>query len=179
MELRRRRQETEQEPGLFLLLGNARYVPTRRSFHWFLQEAGRQGLPPGVRVVAAGLDTDTLDGAAGRFHGVELLGWASRQTLDDLLCRASAVLVPQRAGFGALTRLPEVSCAGIPVITTPYPAYTMDPPPGVRVADWTWEAWYDAMRDTSASHLAATEDEYAAWEARQERTLRTVLQRYL
>ena len=63
------------------------------------------GLPAGVRVVAVGGDTDKLLPSGTSVRGLELRGWLEQVELDALLARAAAAVIPQRLGFGALTRL--------------------------------------------------------------------------
>jgi len=111
------------EPGLIVLLGSAQHGVTGESMRWFARMALECGLPTGVRVVAVGGDTDKLLPAAKSVPGLELRGWLEQPQLDALLTRAAAAVVPQRLGFGALTRLPELACAGVPVITFNHPSY--------------------------------------------------------
>ena len=43
------------------------------------------------------------------------------------------IIVPQFSGFGSVTRLTELSCAGVPSLTPAHPTWAIDVPPGVHV----------------------------------------------
>ena len=174
--IRHARLHAEQEPGLFLLLGSAMHGTTRRAFEWFLAQACSHGLPPGIRLVLAGADTDTLDlrGTAG----IEALGWVGQPDLDRLLTLARAVVVPQFSGFGSVTRLAELSCAGVPSLTPAHPTWAIDVPPGVHVLGDSWSQWHDLLHDLARSPRQTTWD-YPAWEATQPQTLHRYLSRWI
>jgi hypothetical protein len=85
------------------------------------------------------------------------------------------VLVPRQEGFGALTRMPELSCAGVPVLASASVTFAQDPPPGTTIVDDSWDAWRAAME--SAVHEGGTTAaaDYEAWAASQPRPLAGVL----
>ena len=172
--IRERRSSVQQDPGLFLLIGSADHSSTGTAFHWFLQQVDEHGLPDGVRVIAVGSGTDRLLPSRQEVRGVELRGWVEQDVLDQLLIRAQAVLVPHRSGFGALTRLSEFACAGVPQIVSRYATYAVDLPPGVRAVDDTGVAWIEAMR-TASENRQHREDEYETWHRNQTSTLVSVL----
>jgi len=127
-----------------------------------------------VRVVVIGAGTDKLLSPGESVPGIELKGWTDQDELDRLLVGAHAVLVPQRFGFGAPTRLAELSCAGIPVIGFDHPTYAIDVPPGFNVEE-TWEEWYAKIEQLSHEDARVTEDQYNAWEATQPKPLGKVV----
>jgi hypothetical protein len=174
--IRHARLQAEQEPGLFLLLGSAMHGTTRRAFEWFLAQASSHGLPTGIRLVLAGADTDTLDirGTAG----IEALGWVSQPDLDRLLTMARAVVVPQFSGFGSVTRLVELSCAGVPSLTSAHPTWAIDVPPGVHVLGDAWPEWHDMLHDLARSPRQTAWD-FPAWEATQPQSLHRYLSRWI
>jgi hypothetical protein len=174
-QIRLRRLTTAQEPGLFLLIGSASYGPIRQSCEWFIRNAKEHPLAPGIRVVVVGSGTDKLLPPGESLPGVELKGWTEQEELDLLLERTQAVLVPQKFGFGAPTRISELSCAGIPVIGFDHPTYAIDPPPGFRVTEGTWEAWCATMEQLSHEGAQVTEDDYNTWAAAQPRPLGKVV----
>jgi glycosyltransferase involved in cell wall biosynthesis len=134
LKIRAERCRVEATPGLFVMLGSAEHATTREAFTWFIEQAQTRGLPQGARVVVGGSATDTLLPKNAQVPGIELRGWLEQAELDELLRRAQAALIPQRRGFGALTRLPEFACAGIPVIVSRHPTAALDLPPGARIA---------------------------------------------
>jgi len=173
--IRDARESKEPIPGLFLMLGTGAHRTTWASFSWFVQNASRCGLPENVRVVIAGLRTDQLLPSGTAVPGLELKGWVEQDELDELLARVQAVLVPQMTGFGALTRLSELSCAGIPVIVSRHPTYALDLPPGITVVNDTWHAWRSQLGRAPQRAVSCEWREYQAWEAKQPSALaRTV-----
>lgn len=172
--IRRNRAKKHIERGLFLLLGSAGHHSTRESFLWFLHQAKIHGLPDGVRVVVAGSKTDTLLSPGVEVPGLEFRGWVQQDDLDRLMISAQAVLMPQHGGFGALTRLAELSCAGIPCIVSRHPTYAVDLPPGFEVVADEWVAWYRAMERSIKDNRRIITG-YRKWERAQPRTLETVV----
>jgi hypothetical protein len=173
--IRSRRQATKPKPGLFVIVGNAFHKTVFESFRWFVQQVQAHGMPDNFRIVLCGKHTDTLLAAGETPPYLELRGWVEQDALDDLLCRACAVLIPQSTGFGALTRVPELALAGIPVIMSLHPSYALNVPPGVTLVEDAWEAWYNAMC-ACASESTCTLPDYAAWESSQPQPLPDVLQ---
>jgi len=177
-----RRLQTAPEAGLFLLMGSANHQSTRSSMLWLVENIRSHGLPPDARVICVGRGTDNLIATSSHIPGVEVLGWVDQQALDNLLARATAVLVPYLSGFGALTRLPEMSCAGVPVIASRLSVAALNPPPGITLVENDWVAWWNAM----AAHLAGKiypavipPDEYTPWEAQQPKALQETLRQLL
>ncbi len=166
------------EPGLLVAMGSARHYPTRKSLEWFLRGIHQSGFPEGVTLEIVGHDTDTLAGSEDVPDGIRLRGWLGQDELDDLLMHAHAVLIPQVLGFGTLTRLPELACAGIPVLVTPYPTYALDPPPNITTVESDPKAWFAAM-DAMARSNATLVGGYEEWESRQPSTLTNSLRTYL
>jgi hypothetical protein len=177
--IRMRRARGAIEPGLVALLGSAAHGVTFDSMKWFVEAASEHGLPEGVRVVAAGTDTDKLLAGREMVPGLTLRGWIGQPELDDLLARAVVAVIPQRSGFGALTRLPELACAGVPVISFSHPVHAVNPPPGLRIVAPDWTEMSAALHQTLEARKSVTEDEYARWEAEQPRPLGRTLRRLI
>jgi hypothetical protein len=121
-----------------------------------------------------------VDELVPRNHGVprlEVRGKVSDRELTELLTQVGTALVPQRMGFGALTRIPELACAGVPSLVFPHAAAALDLPPGVRVLDdERWCTLADGMRAaTEARSMTIEPEAYSAWELRQSRPLGTTL----
>jgi hypothetical protein len=171
-----RRRHTPQ-PDLFLVMGTAFHAPTRRSMEWFIRQALRNGLPARARVVMVGSHVDEL---APRNHGVpglDVRGKVSDGELTQLLTHVGTALVPQRMGFGALTRIPELACAGVPSLVFPHAAAALDLPPGARVlGDDRWCTLVEGMRAAMEAPSPTSELEaYCAWESCQARPLGAAL----
>jgi hypothetical protein len=127
-----------------------------------------------------GSKTDKLLAPGVTVPGLECRGRLPQEELDRLLVAAQAVLVPQFRGFGALTRLPEMACAGIPTLTSRHPTFALDVPPGVHIVEDGWEAWCAAMASFVWSDPSAVPngEPYEGWEQAQSRTLTTLLDAY-
>jgi hypothetical protein len=148
------------------MLGSAGHVTTGASMRWLIEQIRQNGLPPGTRVVVAGTGTERLLPAGQTVTGLQLRGWVAQDELDQLLTRAQAALIPQQLGFGALTRLSEFACAGIPAIVSRSATYAIDLPPGVvSVAD-RWPAWRAAL-DEVRRLPQQSGAEYETWERHQ------------
>ncbi len=167
--LQRIRAERRRRPpvaGLLVMLGSGYHPTTGASFRWFLRQTQRYGLPAGVRLVVCGHATDRLLAPAERPAHVELRGWVEQAELDALLATAQGVLLPQQIGFGGLTRLAELACAGIPCAVSEHASYAITPlPPGVVPVADEWAAWWAVMQQLPA---AAETEAYQAWAAQQD-----------
>ncbi|MDD4869628.1 MAG: hypothetical protein PHR77_03640 [Kiritimatiellae bacterium] len=173
-ELRKRRCLRKGQSGLLLLLGTAGHKTTREGMLWFLNQCKISGLPDGVKIDVCGSKTDKLLSAGENISGIKIHGCVEQADLDDLLVQADAVLCPQRRGFGALTKLPELACAGIPVIVPRYVLYALDLPPGVHVVQDAWDSWIEVMQNIKEE---ASSENYKRWYERQQPTLAQAVRR--
>jgi hypothetical protein len=172
--IRQSRKHSAPEPGLFVMIGTAAYGPIGKACSWVVESARDHGLPAGARIVVAGLGTDTLLSPGESVPGIELKGWVEQDEMDELLTQATAVLVPQRFGFGVPTRLAELSCAGIPVIGDKHSTFAVDPPPGFQVVDDSWTCWYEKISQFQHGDVKSSED-YEPWEETQPQPLGKVV----
>lgn len=113
LEIRYLRESTEKDQ--FLILGTVKNQPT---FDGILAQLNllsqiRQAIP--ITVSVAGYGSETLEKYCS-FPGLNFYGSVSQEKLRDLLINTKAILVHQVTGVGALTRIPEMLVAGIPVI---------------------------------------------------------------
>jgi hypothetical protein len=115
-----------------LLLGTAANRPT---FDGMLNRlkffARNRGLYRNLHVV--GFGTERLQGAVESEAGITLHGAVDNQTLRALLLQVRAAVVHQAASSGALTRIPELLLAGIPVLANTDAARSYFLQPGVFV----------------------------------------------
>ena len=173
--IRQARAEESPQEGLFLMLGTGGHRSTWESFLWFVQSTQEYGLPQGIRVVVSGRKTDQLLASGVSVEGLELKGWLEQDELDKLLVQVQAVLVPQGSGFGALTRLPELSCAGIPAIVSRHPTYALNLPPGIEIVDDDWDAWCSRMEQVTSTGDCFDPSGYHSWEEDQANPLEWVM----
>jgi hypothetical protein len=177
--IRAQRACSGYEQGLFVLLGSAAHGVTFDSMQWFARNAAACGLPAGVKVIAVGSETESLLPPGVSVPGLTLRGWMPQSELDDLLARVAGAVIPQRSGFGALTRLPELACAGIPVITFRHPSHAINPTPGLRIVDEQWADVCATLCEAARGAASISADEYDQWEHQQPRPLAETLQRVL
>jgi hypothetical protein len=164
--------------NLFLLMGTATHAPTRRSIEWFLRHAARDGLPSTACVALVGSKVHELLPEGKPIRGLDVRGRVSDEELEDLLRQANCALVPQRMGFGALTRLPEFACAGVPSLAFPHAGFAIEPPPGLTVlANDSWDGLLQGMHTAMESNASIAPESYAAWEEHQPRPVGWALRR--
>lgn len=148
--IRAARRMNQPTPGLFLILGTIYNPVSSEGIEWFLTNAEKNGLPKNIEVVMIGRRTDSYAARTKNLPTVKALGYVAQSTLDEYLQKAQGVLVLNKTGFGAITRLMEMHYAGIPTITFPHPTYAVDPIPDLTIAD-SWESWLEAMQ-TAGKH---------------------------
>ncbi len=167
------RNTCEKHSGLCVALGTADHPPTRDSFLWLVGQIKRHGLPPDWSLVLMGKGTKEILSAYPDVPGVRALGPVSSEVLATYLSTAEVALVPYVRGFGALTRLSELSAAGIPMLASLGLSWSQDLPPGVSVLANEWSDWKDALasRRWSSPPVYA----YRQWHESQPCPLREVL----
>jgi glycosyltransferase involved in cell wall biosynthesis len=170
--IREARRATPPDASLFVMLGSAMHESTFHSMQRLVEQWRRRPLPSGMRIVIAGAGTERLGVHA--MPGVDVRGWVDAEEMDALLRAARAVLVPQDHGFGAVTRLADMACAGVPVVASHHVAHALDLPPGVRTAGAEWEEWLALLH---AEPSPAADDAYARWDQAQPRTLISTIER--
>jgi hypothetical protein len=174
--IRYQRSQTSPIPGLFLVLGSAHHRSSGAGFEWLLNQVREHGLPERTRLVFVGAGTDIL---SPRFMspGLEFRGYVAQPELDSLMISAQGVLIPQVWGLGALTRLAELACAGIPMVVSHYPVLATDLPLQIESVDDDWNAWVETMERIMSDPLtnSASANEYATWDSQQPRTLSNVI----
>jgi len=174
------RGKRRPDPRLFAVIGTAFHAPTRRSLEWFIEHVARHGLPGNTRAVLVGSHVDQLVPRGCHLLGLEVRGRVSDAELADLLARAGTALVPQRMGFGALTRIAELSCAGVPSLVFPHAGRAIDLPPGAQVLkDDAWCTLVDGICQATDAQPTIEPEDYRAWEERQARPLGPALRRVL
>ena len=95
----------------FLLLGSASNYPTRAGMQLLLDYAANESLPFDLGI--AGYHTESL--SVPQQSGISFYGTVKNEELDSLLEETDAVLIYQPPTTGALTRIPEMLIAGVPV----------------------------------------------------------------
>jgi glycosyltransferase involved in cell wall biosynthesis len=175
------RQAQSQEPGLLLLLGSYYHLTTAEGMIWLLEGLSKLNKPNiPLHLVVAGNGTWQLNEKMDLPPWIEIKGWIEQEELDELLVQTQGVLAPQRLGFGAVTRLSELSCAGIPVVVSEHPTRAFEPPPGLFVASEGLEDWMAAIKNLASGKMqGATKTDYTEWVSRQTKGLISVVKKYI
>lgn len=132
LKIRARRKATA--PQRWVILGAATYAPNFIGMKDLLETL--RSLPSGDKlpVDIAGFETEKLEPFA-RGTNYRVHGRVEQEALAKLLVDAKGVLISQKAGAGALTRIPELLLAGVPVIANPIAARSAMLYEGVRIFD--------------------------------------------
>lgn len=118
----------------FLILGTASNPPTRIGMIEQLHLFNRIAKKINFEVDIAGYGTECLKEYCSHPE-FTLHGTVSSEQLNLLLINCKAVMVHQKAGVGALTRIPEMIIAGIPVISNSNACRSAFNYPGVHCYD--------------------------------------------
>ncbi len=144
----RSRRETRKTIGRkrFLLLGSASNVPTREGMQALVDYAAKGCWPFEMEV--AGYQTELLrkpeDG------NITFNGTVSNSRLEQILLDTDAVLVYQTPTTGALTRIPELLLAGIPVFVNFDAARSYHNLDDVHVYE-SFDGLFEALQDFAPS----------------------------
>ncbi|CAG1066624.1 hypothetical protein BAC1_02246 [uncultured bacterium] len=110
----RAEREKREKSGL-LLMGSFNNIPTKAGMLKVISFWKERGYAlTGERLIVAGFGTDSLK--AGKDAGVEVLGTVDEGALAALCSGIKACLCYQEKASGALTKIPEMLMAGVPVI---------------------------------------------------------------
>lgn len=112
-----RQARTNTPKARFLILGTANNTPTLEGMIEQLEWLKQIASDVSFEVDIAGYGTEQLKPYCDR-ENFTVHGSVETEVLNGFLTSAKAVLVHQKAGVGALTRIPEMIIAGIPVIAS-------------------------------------------------------------
>lgn len=161
------RRERRPELGLFVICGGAN-GQNMLALQSFLQSLKRNDIPAGARIAITGLERLPEDWASHLGAQIEFVGSLEEECFHSLLSRSHAVLIPQRCGFGCMTRIPDMLCAGIPVVADAIVANGNGEVPGVRYLEDTPGAWASALREEMAKlPVVFPAEDYHAWQQAQ------------
>jgi len=112
-EIRQQRVISNLTPKI-LLLGSATNPPTYNGMLEMISLCKQE--KPSVELHVGGFQTERLKDEVGESPQIILHGTLSDIELNNLLMNVDAVLIHQQVSTGALTRVPEMLIAGIPVL---------------------------------------------------------------
>jgi len=128
------RSNRQQSPKSHILVfGSAMHPPTREGMAEVIQWLADWNDRP-LPVVVAGFGTETLNSLIPA-DGFQLVGSISPTDLTTLLNKTFVAVAHQRFGCGALTRIPNLLIAGIPVVANRIAARSYHGMSGVHVYD--------------------------------------------
>jgi len=158
---KRRRQAAERQPGLFIVNGG-NIDQNRLSLDRLVRRLSQEKLPAGARIVVVGTDKPPDSWQDALVPQVEFKGFLPQDEYEQLLVKASGVLVPQVCGFGCLTRIIEMSAAGIPVIADAMAADATGEVPGVRYIGENG-SWGDALQSAITDSVVCSDAAIIKW----------------
>lgn len=106
-----REQRVPKSSKVFTLLGSATNTPTRTGMQALVDFATTQDLP--FKLIVAGYGTESLNPVTN--SQIVFRGTLSNYELEKLLIDIDGIVIYQPPTTGALTRIPEMLLAGIPV----------------------------------------------------------------
>lgn len=114
----REKRHAGEKKEYFLIIGSASNPPTKIGMTSLLRYIARldSASSGSLHFKVAGYGTEQL---AKEFNAtnIEILGFIEEQILNNLMQNCKAMIVNQQYSTGALTRIPEMLVAGIPVIS--------------------------------------------------------------
>lgn len=161
--VRRRRATNATDRDIVVVLGSLHHATALRGTVALLEELSDRQISCGLHIVVVGRGSERLTHFERHIPGLSVLGWVGQEALDRLIEQTVVALAPVFTGFGALTRVAELSCAGVPVITSHHVIHAMDPPPGILMGS-SPEKLVDILLDTLASRDVPSQQDYALWE---------------
>lgn len=118
----REKRRSSSKKGL-LALGTVFNAPTRDGIEKLIAFWNRRGNErAGEKLLIAGYGTDSMKDQNSKW--VEVLGPLEEEDLDGALTSVKACICYQEKGAGALTKIPEMLIAGVPVIANSRAART-------------------------------------------------------
>ena len=135
-----RKSRVNAKKDHLLILGTATHPPTREGMVELIRWLADWPARSHSQIVIAGFGAESL-GPLIPPEGFRLAGSVSENDLTDLMKNAKAVIVHQRFGCGALTRIPDLLYAGIPVVANTIAARTYHGYPGIHIYSYPEELY--------------------------------------
>jgi hypothetical protein len=114
----------------FLLLGTVYNLPTLEGMKRVISAIIDNNIPLDEKFIIAGYGTDQLLGSLSDDR-IEVRGEVTDAELYELLATAKGCIVYQETGSGALTKIPELLTAGVPVVINSHAARSFHNLPGI------------------------------------------------
>ena len=111
---KRMNSKKENSPKQYLLIGSTNNPPTFQGMKQIIELFHQ--LTDDSFLIVGGYNSESLKPYIHSPEKIQLHGTLSNEQLTELLISTDAVIINQQATTGALTRIPEMLIAGIPVI---------------------------------------------------------------
>lgn len=152
LSIRREREQRASKPcKVFSLLGSATNAPTRSGMQALVDFAATQDLP--FKLIVAGYGTESLNPVSN--SQIVFRGALSNDELEKLLIDIDGIVIFQPPTTGALTRIPEMLLAGIPVFSNFNAARNYFGVSGIELYN-TFEELFDMLK----THVEAISIEF-------------------
>jgi len=168
-------RQRRPERDLLLVTGSSNAQNVKGLRH-LLHDLDRPGLNRALRLVVTGVGENMVSVPPGLAENVKLAGFVSDGEFRSLLERARAVLIPQVCGFGCMTRVADMLCAGIPVVADSIVANAIGRPPGAEFVERGEGQWFRACQRLLAREEEVPHVEFTAWLREQERLARALVE---
>jgi hypothetical protein len=129
----RNSRRTARRSETVLMLGTLGNLPTGQGFRETIEAYSKR--PRQFFLEIMGFGTEELAKQAVVPDGIKILGMVSDSVLHQKVSESKAVLVHQSFGTGALTRIPELYVAGIPIVATRIAARGYENLSGITIVD--------------------------------------------
>jgi hypothetical protein len=177
--IRKLRGSSTYKDNYFLMVGSIFHKPTLDGFRWVLEQIRSSGLPRNTKLVIGGLGGSQLNNKYSDLENVTIFDRIEQNQLNHFLTNTAAMLIPQFSGFGALSRISEMACAGVPMIISNHPSKAIDLPVGVIMANRNWGSWISAMDKALEEFVLPHLEDYQAWENQQPNPIHSIMKNYL
>jgi hypothetical protein len=131
----RTKRQSAEEKNIVLVLGSATHAPT--SLGLIALKPILHVIPkafPGTEVAVVGFGTEKHKQLL-ETEGVSVRGAVPPQVLEDLMVRSKCAILSQVPTSGALTRIPDLLVAGVPIIANRHASRSYHNLDGVHTAD--------------------------------------------
>jgi glycosyltransferase involved in cell wall biosynthesis len=160
----KRSQVPDKNNNIFLLIGSANHKTTYEGMFWFLKNLVTSQIIKKIHLIIAGKGTMDFKRFFDETQGIEYKGFVEQEKFDELIIKSRAVIIPQFRGFGALTRIPELACAGVPVICSQHPGFALNVPENVQLVDNNWPSWEKTIASLIDNPSTTDLSSYKNWE---------------
>jgi hypothetical protein len=176
MRIRELRTKNTVNRGLFLITGGGN-SQNRLALEQFLMRLDGKDIPRGAVIVIVG-NSERPKNLDRHIDGrVQFRGRVPLSDLQALLIEARAVLVPQSCGFGCMTRVPDMLCAGIPVVADEIVANSTGEIAGVDYVQDITGGWAASLDKAMRGPLFFSSIDYENWQRSARATVFSELER--